>query len=42
MLVSDIESINKDSDWIEFYTIMEDVTQIDVSDKKFQIRIFSD
>ena len=42
MLVSDIASISKVSDWIEFYTIMEDVTQIDVSDKKFQIRIFSD
>ena len=42
MLISDIGSISKVSEWIEFYTIMEDVTQIDVSDKTFQIRIFSD
>ena len=42
MLVSDIESISKVSEWIEFYTIMEDVTQFDVSNETFQIRIFSD
>lgn len=42
LLVSDIKSISKVSEWIEFYTIMEDVTQINVSDDTFQIRIFSD
>jgi len=42
MLVSDMESINKVSEWIEFYTIMEDVTQVVISDETFQIRIFSD
>ena len=42
MLISDIGSITKVSEWIDFYTIMEDVTQIDVSDETFQIRIFSD
>ena len=42
MLVSDIESISKVSEWIEFYTIMEDVTQFDASFETFQIRIFSD
>ena len=42
MLISDMESINKVSEWIEFYTIMEDVTQVVISDETFQIRIFSD
>ena len=42
LLVSSSDSIRRVSEWIEFYTIMEDVTQIDVSDKTFQIRIFSD
>tara|TARA_Y100000817_G_scaffold76724_1_gene59051 strand:+ start:492 stop:1385 length:894 start_codon:yes stop_codon:yes gene_type:complete len=42
MLISDIESVAKVSEWIEFYTIMEDVTQKDVSNETFQIRIFSD
>ena len=42
MIVSDMESINKVSEWIEFYTIMEDVTQVVISDETFQIRIFSD
>ncbi len=42
LLISDIKSISKVSEWIEFYTIMEDVTQINVSDDTFQIRIFSD
>ncbi|MBR49865.1 MAG: hypothetical protein CL734_06605 [Chloroflexi bacterium] len=42
LLVSDMQSISKISEWIEFYTIMEDVTQIDVSDETFQIRIFTD
>ena len=42
LLVSDMQSICKISEWIEFYTIMEDVTQIDVSDETFQIRVFAD
>jgi folate-binding protein YgfZ len=40
-LINDLNAVSKVSEWIDFYTIMEDVELLDVTEETFQIRIIS-